>query len=383
MWEGAPVTIVDSPPGAGKTTLVTDIVAYLAERSDLKIILAAPTKRGAYDLAERLAAKLGPDRGGNPQIAMDIYKTDPPPGVSKGGAATGGRNLPLVRTVASCRRRPPECDVMIIDEAYQVTFNDAAAAADEANQVLMVGDPGQIGPVVTADVSAFRGNATAPHMRAPEVFARMDGAAVHALDTTYRVGQETVDAIAPLYSFPFKSARPQRYLTDENGDPVSEIVPMEVPVSGSFDAIDMLVKISRYAAGLVGTELVEFDDDGSELRHPLVASDIAIVVAHNAQSSGITAILRTLRAEGITVGTADKMQGGQWHAVVALDPCVGYTTAGSHQLSPGRLCVMASRHMSHLTWCYDSNWEDTLTDPNIDQDEARLGRIVRHRLTAE
>jgi hypothetical protein len=50
---------------------------------------------------------------------------------------------------------------------------------------------------VTADVSAFRGREVAPHMRAPEVFADMKGAEVHALTATYRVGQETVNAIAP------------------------------------------------------------------------------------------------------------------------------------------------------------------------------------------
>ncbi|WP_260680730.1 AAA family ATPase [Arthrobacter sp. KBS0703] len=69
VWSGAPITIVDSPPGAGKTTLVAQAVAYFRERSNLKIIVACATRRAAYDIAERIAAELGPDREGNPQVA--------------------------------------------------------------------------------------------------------------------------------------------------------------------------------------------------------------------------------------------------------------------------------------------------------------------------
>jgi hypothetical protein len=141
----------------------------------------------------------------------------------------------------------------------------------------------------------------------------------------------------PLYGFSFSSARPDRFLTDGDGDLVSEITPMTVPVPESYDSIDLVVRVARYAAGLVGVELVEYDSDGNPFARGLEAADICVVVAHNAQASGITAVLRTLKADGITVLTADKAQGRQWHAVVALDPCVGYTTADTHQTSPGRL----------------------------------------------
>lgn len=382
VWSGAPVTVVNSPPGAGKTTLVTEIVAHLKERSDLKIIVESPTKRGAHDLAGRIAAELGQDVHGNAQVALSVNQMTPPAGASKGGAEDAGRNIPVVRTVASCRMSPPECDIIIIDEAYQVTFNDAAASADRAQQILLVGDPGQIGPVITADVTAFRGREAAPHMRAPEVFSRMDGAVVHALENTFRVGTATVEAIAPLYDFEFGSRRPDRHLLDARGEAVPEIVSLEVPVATTFDSLDTLVRVARCAAGMVGRELVEFAADGSELKRVLGAGDVAVVVAHNAQSSGIEAILHAMHIEGIMVGTADKMQGGQWHAVVALDPCVGYVAAGSHQLSPGRLCVMASRHMTHLTWVHDGGWEAALSVPEADPAEAELGLKVRRSLTA-
>lgn len=143
-------------------------VAILKDRFDLKMFIGCPTKAGAYDLAERLAAEMGPDKNGNPQIAMSIYKMDPPPGVSKGGAVDAGRNLPIVRTVKSMELSAPECDLMIFDEAYQVTFASAAAAADNAEQVLFVGDPGQIGPVVTLTSRHPRTLFEDPSRRPPE-----------------------------------------------------------------------------------------------------------------------------------------------------------------------------------------------------------------------
>jgi hypothetical protein len=79
-------------------------------------------------------------------------------------------------------------------------------------------------------------------------------------------------------------------------------------------------------------------------------------------------------------GTANGLQGGQWHAVVALDPLVGKTSAGEHQLSLGRLCVMASRHMTHLTWVYAENWKEVLATADEESDDVIVGSRVRRSL---
>lgn len=382
IWgDGAPITIVNSPPGGGKTTRIVEIVAYLKERSDMKIIIATFTRRAAYDIAERLGKELGLDDNDKEQVVLSVNGMEPPKFVAT--RSEPGQNLPIVRTLASCKtsKEPPVCDLMVIDEAYQVKFADVVLAADRAEQLLMVGDPGQIGPVVTADVSMFHGRPAGPHLPAPVVMEPLTHTRTYSINETFRLGQETVDIIAPLYDFEFKSSRPDRYLTDEDGERVSEIFPMKVPVSASMDAADTMLRVAEYAAGLVGVKMME-EIDGEMVERELAEEDIAVVVAHNSQSQTIRAMLRSQHIEGITVGTADKMQGGQWPAVVALDPFVGYISAGAHQLSTGRLCVMASRHTAHLTWVHDGGWVDALNDPEIDQKEAELGRIVRERLTA-
>lgn len=379
VMSGTPAVVVDSPPGAGKTTLVTELVAMLMARMNLKVVVACPTRRGAEDIAQRIAAELGPDSTGRPQVILDVYGLEATHGVGTG--QTAAPDSPVVRTVASCKKSPPECDLMVIDEAAQVTFADAADAAANADQVLLVGDPGQIGPVVTANMSVFEGLRTNPAVGAPEVFRRIPGTEVLSLPSTYRLGQETVDVIAPLYSFGFASSRPDRYLTDEHGERVSEIIPVQLEAASAFDAVETMVAVADLAHGLVGCQLVEELADGTSAARPLAERDIAVVVAHNAQVTKVRAILDSRGAQGIMVGTADKMQGGQWHAVVALDPLVGYTVASPHQLSTGRLCVMASRHMTSLLWCFEEGWEDALLDPELDQEASTLGRRVRRSLT--
>jgi hypothetical protein len=61
----------------------------------------------------------------------------------------------------------------------------------------------------------------------------------------------------------------------------------------------------------------------------------------------VHAPLRGRDVEGVTVGTADSLQGGQWAAVVALDPLTGVEGLAVHAMSTGRLCVMSPCGCGH------------------------------------
>ena len=53
-------------------------------------------------------------------------------------------------------------DVCIVDEAWQMTYADLGGLGPLSAQVVLVGDPGQIAPVVTGDAAA---GATGPPVR--------------------------------------------------------------------------------------------------------------------------------------------------------------------------------------------------------------------------
>ena len=65
-------------------------------------------------------------------------------------------------------------------------------------------------------------------------------------------------------------------------------------------------------------------------------------------------------------------------AVVAVDPTLSGAES-EHALSSGRLCVMTSRHMTHLTWVYDEGWEDVLEQAADSGDAGRAAAVRASR----
>lgn len=363
---GRRVTVIDSPPGSGKTTLLVQAALWIAANTDLTLTVAAPTRAAATSVAERLAdaeedasvvlALNGVDRASTPAIHT--------PG---SGAFQGGAGDIVVRTMTSLAMSTSTVsDLLILDEAYQSTFASLAAAAKGCQQVLMIGDPGQIGPVTTADTSVFDESDYPPHGRAPDVLRTHPAAKVLHLPTSYRLGARTVDAIAPLYDFSFDSGRPDRALTGHQ-----EIESVQIDRT---DPVDLYADVARLAHGFVGQEITTDDQPRT-----LTPNDVAVVAGDNLAVNGIAGFLSNLGMfPGITVGTGDRLQGGQWHAVVAVDPLASAATVSEHNLALGRLCVMASRHMTHLTWVHSGDWRDLIDAQEVEDPTATV--TVRENL---
>ncbi|ACV79019.1 AAA family ATPase [Nakamurella multipartita] len=372
VWSGTPVTVVKSPPGAGKTALVVDVVRQLLTRAALTVYVVAPNNNQVAALAARLADALPAD---SVLVLAKKIKPEEVPAAVFAGDSERARHLAAahvtVCTIARAMVQPPQCDVMVVDESYQSTHQQVRSAMAKADQVLLVGDPGQIGPVVTVRTDLYTGP-TAPHLRAPDVFDRHPDAVVLTLPHTYRFGADTAQALAPLYDFGFGSARPPRSII---GLPELASIRVDGVEEGNTDE-DLLQAVVRRAVGLVGRVA---DVDGELL--PVTDGDVAVVASHNAQ----VALLRGMLAEqghpDLLVGTADKLQGGQWEAVVAVDPLAG-GVQGSHATSLGRLCVMASRHKSHLMWVHDGRWDRAVgVDASLSAADRLRAREVRQRLT--
>lgn len=382
LWSGSPIVVLKSPPGAGKTTLVAGICELLSRRTEWSIVVATPTRRAAADLAERIAEELGcPDPGASAVVINSVNGAEPTERVRT--KRYGAKKAVVVRTLASCERSAPTCDLFVVDEAYQATYATVADAAASADQLLLVGDPGQIGPVVTANTAAWAGLPHAPHRRAPEVFALDPEAVVLNLDSSYRLGPDTVEVIRPLYDFVFESQRGVRSVVDPSGRPLAEVAAVQVPPAPSVTDLGHQLVVADLIESYVGAELAVCTPDGRTANERLTADDLCVVTSHNVQCDAIAAILDARGLGKVTCGTADRLQGGQWHVVIAVDPLMGHSKAGSHQLSPGRLCVMASRHMTHLVWVHDGQHRTILSALADEGDQqASVGAQVRDGVLA-
>lgn len=381
---GKRVVMVDAPPGGGKTSVLCTLLSHLANRfaSDLPAVtVATPTRAQALSLYHRLTEFTHPAQLNLKVRGMDIpYDADALPLTE---VVKMGRGFINIRTLASLRAdryfkaatTTSSRQVLLLDEAYQATFADVAAAASKFDQVIMVGDPGQIGPVVTVDTGAWENLKRAPHRRAPEAFATMPFTQRLTMDKSYRLGQDTVDVIAALYDFKFASGRPDRHLLDATGSVVPEVAHLDTgEVDHSMDH-RLLSAITARVRDLVGSAAVDAGTTST-----VGQQDVAVVVALNTQVTMLTGMLAAEGLEGVTVGTADRLQGGEWRAVVSLDPMAG-GSASEHHLSLGRLCVMASRHTTHLTWVHDGTWSKALDEmPNTSR-SVRISRKVREGLT--
>lgn len=365
---GRRVTLIDSAPGAGKSTLIVDLARWVGAHMDLRLTIATPTRSAAITIAEKIADA---DDRVSIVLALSGYENPTRRSITAPGhgAFQGENGDIVVRTMASLGMdTKTSCDLLVVDEAYQSTFAQLMAAGKSSEQVLLVGDPGQIGPVTTADTTVFDGRDYPPHMRAPDALRGHPSAMTLHLDKTYRLGAESVRAIAPLYDFAFGSGRPDRRIEGHR-----EIESQKVP---SDDPLKLYEKVSSIAASFIGKTLVE--SSGTRRLRP---SDIAVVAGDNLSVNAISGFLSSAgHFPGITVGTADRLQGGQWHAVVALDPLAAAATVSEHHLSAGRLCVMASRQMSHLTWVHDGKWDARISAFETDEPKESLME-VRRRLT--
>ena len=367
-WSGDPAVVVPSPPGAGKTRLVALLAATLADRAGLRVGIAAQTRDQATEIARRLSALTGtarliwsakgtpPNLTGSPVAVVTGRAVRFPP--SGGGV--------LVATTARWTYANPSnlgCDVMIVDEAWQATYADLGALGAFAPQVVCVGDPGQIAPVVTGQTRRWANSPTGPHLPAPDALlaAHREAVSVVTLRHTWRLGPATTTLIQPTFypALPFTSKRPPEHLTSPHGHLLPEVTHRPVSAtSGSGDPA-LTATCADRARDLLTHTL--HTADGSR---PLTPKDVAVVCAHVSQAAAVRAMLADL--PDLLVGTANQLQGMERHAAVVLHPLAGYRDPNAFGTDLGRACVMLSRHRAHLSVVTDTATPHVLAGPDPD-----------------
>lgn len=351
-WSGDPLIVVASPPGAGKTFLITHLAQQLAERAGLRVAIAGQTRAQSIDVASRIAAL------GAKVAFRDGTKNPRPHDLHPGVIFRAGKDAQdcpiVVATSARWMLTPPNghrADIFLVDEAYQMTYSTLGALAAFTSQIVLVGDPGQIAPVVTGATERWSADASGPQVPAPDALLAAYGEQVTrlALPQTRRLGPMTTDLIAPAFypALPFTSARPQIDLVNADGTLVPELTCEGIAPSSTHDPL-----IAHTAAARVRELLATcvMDADGS---HPMTPADIAVVTPHVHQAAQTSALLADLGPD-VLIGTTNSLQGSERAGVVVVHPMTGAAEVTAFNLDPGRACVALSRHRAHASVIYDT-----------------------------
>jgi AAA domain len=380
-WGGDAATVVPACPGAGKSRLVAHVAGALAHRVGLRVAVAAQTREQAAELARRIAAvsdraALIVSGAGKKPITVDGIKTVAGRSV-RWHTSTGGEIL--IGTAARWLYVDPDlagADVLLVDEAWQCTYADLGALGALARQVVCVGDPGQVAPVVTGSTERWEGKTTGPHQPAPAALlaAHGDAISVHQLTNSWRLGPQTCALLSQHFypQMPFTSRRPDETVIAPDGAVLPEVVSRPTEARNGPTDPALLNALAERARELTWHEYRRGNTSAA-----LTAEDIAVVVPHVAQAGAVRAMLADM--PGVLVGTVNALQGLERPAVVALHPMAGYRSPESFALDAGRMCVTLSRHRAHLTILTDPATAPLLAaasdDPQAEQASAVLAAL--------
>jgi hypothetical protein len=357
--------VVDSPPGAGKTELVVRAARELAAAGE-PLIVIAQTNNQVDDLVDRLAEAA-------PEVAIGRLSGQgyqPSARVSKHARVTVGQQvrdlggcLVIVGTAAKWATvGDGYWRWAIVDEAYQMRSDMLLRIAPRFSRGLFVGDPGQLDPFSTVEVDRWTGLSWDPMLSAVAVLLRNNpDLPVCRLPVSWRLPSSAAPVVAeafyPFTGFVAGTAAAERdieFSTRALGfSPVDEVVgvaaesgwalyelPARHTIRTDSEAIEACVSIAERALQRGMTGYSERAPGGE----PIGPGRIAIGTAHRDQAQAIRARLGPLSAQGVTVDTANRLQGREFDLTIVLHPLSGRRDATAFHLEAGRLCVLTSRH---------------------------------------
>ena len=365
VWDlvesGARTVVVDSPPGAGKSTLVREIARRLAVTGE-QVPVVAQTNDQADDLAYGLGWQLagGGATVGRLHAAGWTPRPDPPPNlVCSGRAGDLDGCVAVVSTAAKWAYVVERCwPLGIVDEAYQMSSAALVRVGGLFDRLLLVGDPGQLEPFTVADERVVRRMATWPlDTAAGTVLRNHPDTPVVPLPVSWRLPPAAAPVVsAAFYTRPFtagagEGTRRLWFEASPMPDAVGRVLTvaagsgwglLELPAAylprTDPQAVQALVEM---VARLLGAGAVVGDETGTR---PLRAGGVAVGVTHRDQRAHVRAGLDAHGLVAVTVDTANRLQGRQFEVTVVWHPLSGRRDASAFHLEAGRLCVLTSRH---------------------------------------
>ncbi|WP_067496568.1 AAA family ATPase [Actinoplanes sp. TFC3] len=352
--------VVDSPPGAGKSTLVVRAAGVLAA-TGVPLMIVAQTNEQVDDLIARLAAA-SPELGVGRLSAVDYVATErvrahPSCRVGAKVADLGGPAVTIGTAAKWATVTDGTWPWAIVDEAYQMRSDALLRVAPRFDRALFVGDPGQLDPFSTVEVDRWTGLSWDPMQSAVAVLLRHNpDLPVLRLPVSWRLPASAAPVVAAAF-YPFTGFRSGTGPADRTlsfgtptASPIDEVLDVaatsgwalhELPARFTVrtDA-EAAAACALIAARALARDGVTQSESGTR---PLTADRIAIGAAHRDQVAAIRAFLPE-EARDITVDTANRLQGREYDLTVVLHPLSGRRDATAFHLESGRLCVLTSRH---------------------------------------
>lgn len=385
---GDRLAVVQAPPGSGKTHLLLQAVAH-AVKAGARVAVAAQTNNQADDICTRLSA-------GYPKVKAVRFAANsaiPPKGFPKSiDWETDSGDLPSKAHVAVGTAAKwglvsiaNAFDYVVVEEAWQLSWADFMLLAQVSSRFVLIGDPGQIPPVVSIDVSRWQTAPRPPHESAPDVVLRDDSlpALRLSLPATRRLPHDTTQMIQSFYPFTFESwagpgdravhpGKPGKGPADKAIDLLdsgsSSALLLPTPAGGpplEDDEEVAVAAVSVVERLLDRKAVVEIDGD----KVPLEADQVGLCATHRVMNSEMELALPKKLRGHVRVDTPERWQGLERHVMVIVHPLSGVTNPSSFDLETGRLCVMASRHKAGLVVISRDHLPETLDEylPSAEQ----------------
>lgn len=350
--------VVDSPPGAGKSTLVVRAAAHLAATGE-PLMIVAQTNEQVDDLVVRLAEK-------HPDLTVGRLSAGgyvPPLRLLELPSVTVGTRVqdlgdPAI-VIATSDKWAWIADRVwpwaIVDEAYQMRSDKLLRIAGLFERALFVGDPGQLDPFSVVDGDRWSGLSWDPLQSAVSVLLRHNpDLPVHRLPVSWRLPASAAPVVSrafyPFTGFTSGTGPGDRSLElgPGGGGPLDLVLDeaarsgwglLELPskhtVRTDAQAVQVVADLATQLVRRGGTARSEQGE------HPVSAERIAVGAAHRDQ---VAAIKQAGLPPGVTVDTANRLQGREYDVTIVLHPLSGRRDATAFHLESGRLCVLTSRH---------------------------------------
>lgn len=355
--------VVDSPPGAGKSTLVVRAARELVAAGET-LMVVAQTNSQVDDLVDRLATA-------DPDLPIGrLHGSDSPPDpslarhetvLSSSSAADLAGQKVVLATAAKWAyvKDVPAWRHAIVDEAYQMRSDALLKVAGLFERALFVGDPGQLDPFTVVGAEQWAGLSYDPSASAVvTLLAHNPGLRQHRLPVSWRLPASAAPLISSAF-YPYTQFRSgtepgeRRLSFGAAGDGSAHDRVLDIAAETGWGLLELperrtvrtdpeaVAAVARVVRRLLDRGGVTCSEKGTA---PLTPDRIAVGTAHRDQAAAVRSALAALGASGITVDTANRLQGREFDVTVVLHPLSGRPDATAFHLETGRLCVLASRH---------------------------------------